>query len=583
LRLTQSGAVTNAVSGTFTSLSGAAGNSIFLERSNYSLTLNNTDASSFSGIISGAGSVTKQGSGSLTLGGANTYSGATAVRGGSLVFGAANVLANTSAVTIANATLTSGSFSDTVASLTSGTGTINMTIAAGTVGSLSMAGLTLNGSNTLALTLDNPTLGRYSLFNYTGSRTGTFSSVTGASDWNVIYGDASNSTIDLQQKANQAWSVTPSGARALVNTSVALTGLLTNTSGSGAASLTVSASSTGQLTVSSLPTGTIVGGSSAAVNASIAAGSTLGSRTWTIVNTDANAITTSATATGTLTVVQNRTYTSPATIDLGRVLVGQSVSNQAVVTSLQSFETTATGTLGGSGSLFNGIALTGSNVVFNGVLTAGTYALSGSVTGTAGTTIGGTYSLGSTNEFGDFTSAAASVTFTGTAIDPALASFASGSTSTLLTLDFGSVNQDSSVSPLSFDIFNLVQTAGFTADLALYEIDAIQATNPEITTDLALFDDLVAGASRLFAVSLSTATVGTFENTYVLRLKSANNGTIYQADTPQSLTLVGKAVIIVPEPGALALAGIGLAGGIIAACKRGRSRSSRTRPPAAGC
>jgi hypothetical protein len=189
------------------------------------------------------------------------------------------VLANTSAVTIANATLTSGSFSDTVASLTSGTGTINMTIAGGTVGSLTTTGaVALNGSNALALTLDNPTLGRYSLFNYTGSRTGTFSSVTGASGWNVVYGGANNSTIDLQQKANQAWSVTPSGTRALVNTSVALTGLLTNTSGSGAASLTVSASSAGQLTVSSLPTGTIVGGSSAAVNASIAAGATLGAR-----------------------------------------------------------------------------------------------------------------------------------------------------------------------------------------------------------------------------------------------------------------------------------------------------------------
>ncbi len=678
-----------AVAATCTSLSGGSGNSIFLEQPNYSLTLNNTNASSFAGAISGSGSLTKQGAGSLTLGGTNTYSGATTISGGSIVLGTAHALSNNSAVTIANATLTTGGFSDTIASLTSGTGTINMTITGGTVGSLSMAGLTLNGSNTLALTLDNPTLGRYTLFGYTGSRTGTFSAVSGATNWNVIYGSASNSTIDLQQKADQAWSVSPANTRALLNTNVALTGSLTNTSGSGAVSLAVSASSTGVLTVSGLPTGTIAGGSSAAVNASIAAGSTLGSRTWTIVNTDANAITTSATATGVLTVVndrtytptsitlgrflntssptgtstitstglsgttasgtigsfatsnglsltlasgtnvfsgtsasqsatyttsslysgalgavsgtfaatatnefggtstvsvsytgtavQDRTYTSPATINLGRVLVGQSVGSQAVVSSLQPFATTATGTLAGSGSVFNGISLTGSNFVFNGTTTAGTYALSGNVTSPAGTTIGGTYSLGSTNEFGVLTNAAASVSFTGTAIDPAVASFASSSTSTSLTLDFGSVSQDSSVSPLTFSIFNLVQTSGFTADLALYEIDSSLATNQQLTTDLAIFSNLVAGGSNSFNVSLSTSTLGSFENIYVLRLKSANGGVIYAADTPQSLTLVAKAVIVVPEPGSLALAGTAFTGWV-AAWTRRRIRERRTTP-----
>ncbi len=665
-----------AVSATFTSLSGAAGNSIFLEQPSYSLTLNNTAASSFSGVISGSGSLIKQGAGSLTLGGTNTYSGATTISGGSIVLGTAHALSNNSAVTIANATLTTGSFSDTVASLTSGTGTINMTITGGTVGGLSMAGLTLNGSNTLAITLDNPTLGRYSLFNYSGSRTGTFSTVSGATDWNVIYGSASNSTIDLQQKANQAWAVTPANTRALLNTNVALTGSLTNTSGSGASSLTVSASSTGLLSISGLPTGTVVGGSSTTVSATIAAGSTLGSRTWSIVNTDANAITTSATATGTITVVadrtftsstiafgrflnttnplsgtstitslglsattanatlgtfggsngltlalasgtnvfsgtgatqsatyttsgsyngalgaiasglftgtatnefgntstvnvaytgtavQDRTYTSPATIDLGRVLNGTVLNTTAVVTSTQSFATTATGTLGGSASNFNGVSLTGSNFVFNGTNTTGTYTLAGTVSSPAGSTIGGTYFLGSTNEFGTLTGSAATVAFTGTVIDAAVASFASGSTSTSLLLDFGSQNQFSSVSPLLFSLFNLEQTAGFTADLALYEIDYGLATSPELTTNLTTFFDLAAGLSNPFSASLSTLTTGTFENTYTLRLKSANDGVVYAGTAPQVLTLVTKAIIVVPEPGTVVagLLGIGLIG-----------------------
>jgi fibronectin-binding autotransporter adhesin len=420
LRLSQSGE-TSAVAATFTSLSGAAGNSIVLDRSNYSLTLNNTDASSFSGVISGSGSVTKQGAGSLTLGGSNTYLGPTTISGGSLVFGAAHVLPNASAVTLSNATLTTGSFADTVASFTSGTGTINMTIASGTVGSLSMGGLTLNGSNTLAVSLDNPTLGRYSLFNYSGSRTGTFSTVSGAPNWNVVYGSASNSTIDLQQKANQAWAVTPANSRALVNTNVALTGLLTNTSGSGAASLTVSASSTGQLSVSGLPTGTVVGGSSATVNATIAAGSTLGARTWTIVNTDANAITTSATATGTITVVNQRTFTtSTSTLALGLVHQGASFgSPTVVVTSTGLLASTASGTLGAFTGGPAGLSLTTSDpVAFVGASAtqSATYTLGGLAT-TAGT-VSGTFTSNVSAEFGSIPSIAVAVTgqvFSGTA------------------------------------------------------------------------------------------------------------------------------------------------------------------------
>jgi fibronectin-binding autotransporter adhesin len=152
-------------------------------------------------------------------------------------------------------------------------------------------------------------------------------------------------------------------------------------------------------------------------------------------------------------------------------------------------------------------------------------------------------------------------TLAATFLSPAVASFTSGSTSPSLLLDFNTVNVNAVVSPQSFSFYNLLQTAGFTADLALYDIDTSLATNPQITTTAtSSFSDLLAGGSPYsYTASLSTLTTGSFTNVYTFKFKSANNGSVYSADTPQSLTLTVKGVIVVPEPGAVALAGIGIA------------------------
>ncbi|MDB6076233.1 MAG: uncharacterized protein JWO89_3873, partial [Verrucomicrobiaceae bacterium] len=111
----------------------------------------NAGISTFNGVISGMGNVTKVGTGSLTLGGVNTYTGSTLVSAGTLLVNGS--LLN-SAVTVGTGALLGGTGTVAAATATSSNASVRPGSLAG--GSLNVGALNLAGGR-LAISIDDST------------------------------------------------------------------------------------------------------------------------------------------------------------------------------------------------------------------------------------------------------------------------------------------------------------------------------------------------------------------------------------------------------------------------------------------
>ncbi|MEI7781005.1 MAG: choice-of-anchor D domain-containing protein, partial [Planctomycetota bacterium] len=255
------------------------------------------------------------------------------------------------------------------------------------------------------------------------------------------------------------------------------------------------------------------------------------------------------------------------TINLGTVLKGTSlsqalsISNTAPADGYSEKLDAAFGTL-------TGVATTNSSSISllaaGGTSTAMSVGLDTSAAGSRSGAVDVAFTSNGldTSGLGTLSLAPQTVNLTATVLDPATALLVGGSTSgSNWLINLGEFNQGSGTSsPFSFGISNLSQTAGFTADLFMASF-LNPTSSGAIFTDLSgtsSFATLGAGGTNSFSAWMSLATTGTFTNVYNLSFNSSKNGTNL-GGTPQNVTLTVTGIIVVPEPGAIALAGIGIA------------------------
>jgi autotransporter-associated beta strand protein len=484
----------------------------------------------FNGVISGASeSVVVSGSGTIDLRAINTYTGATTISAGMLALGSDGSIASSGTVTVGSAgstgavlnlTAMASSYVFESGQTVGGVGTINI----GAGKTVSSAGIWAPGnsigSNAVTGNLSLTGTSRFEL-----GTPGTSTSSPGTSDFTAVSG-----TLTLGGNLSLIDNAGADGNGSAAGGVYRLFTYGTGVSGSYD-SVTTNPTPTTRTSLANIT----YGGSGTAVGQGVFL---------SVFNLAAGSV------------------TSGTSINLGTVLMNTPLSQSLTISNTAPLGIFSEGLNAAFGTLSGNATTNGGSIS---LLSAGGTSTALSVglgSATAGVTNGsalinffsdgaGTSGLAATS-IGSQT-----VNLTATVLDPAVASFTSGSIpSTSLTLNFGSVSEGGSASR-SFSLYNLLQTAGFTADLALLSINETNPSGP-FSTDLTQFNNLASGSFNSWQVSLAPAGQGTFSNTWTLQFKSASGGAVYTSDTAQTLTLTAS-VIIVPEPAALTLAGAGIA------------------------
>jgi autotransporter-associated beta strand protein len=341
---------------TFTGATNGLGGNIV---DNAAVVFNQNANSSYNQVISGTGTVTKDGTGNLTLSGNNTYGGTTTVTGGTVTFtgstsGLTGTMTNNSAVVFNQAA--DSAFNQVI----SGTGTLTKQNA---------SNLTLAGNNT-----------------YTGDTTVTAGTLTFTGDTTALGGNIiDNAAVVFDQAANSAFNQVISGTGTVTkqntgNLTLAGNNIYSGTTTVTGGTLTFTGSTSGL-------TGTMTNNSAVVFNqAANSAFNQVISGTGTITKDGASNLTLSA----------NNTYTGVTTITNGTLtftgdtsgLGGNIVNNAALVFNQianssygQAISGTGTVTKTGTGSL----TLSG-NSTYSGLTTVtnGTLILTGNTSGITG-------------------------------------------------------------------------------------------------------------------------------------------------------------------------------------------------------